>query len=155
MFLLWLRQLPPAGSGPLLQCPHLRRVGPVLLTLLFFPLVPSSYRVLRDSIYSFLWSGTPVRSELVFCMHFCVWRCVTDVSMERDVLHINLLLHHLRMSLILLLLPLLLMSNPKKILPIWILKEIFPMFYFRSFMVLSLMFKSLMHFELIFEYGLR
>ena len=29
------------------------------------------------------------------------------------------------------------------------------MFYFRSFMVLSLMFKSLMHFELIFEYGLR
>ena len=29
------------------------RAGPVLLTLLFFPVVPSSYRVLRGSIYSF------------------------------------------------------------------------------------------------------
>ena len=40
------------------------------------------------------WSGTPVRSQLVFCMHFCVWRCIPDVSMERDVLHIYLLLCH-------------------------------------------------------------
>ena len=31
----------------------LLRAGPVLLTLLFFPLVPSSYQVLRGSIYSF------------------------------------------------------------------------------------------------------
>ena len=30
--------------------PH---AGPVVLTLLFFPLVPSSYRVLRGTIYSF------------------------------------------------------------------------------------------------------
>ena len=43
--LLWI--------GPLLQFLHLLRVGPVLLTLLFFPLVPSSYRVLGGSIYSF------------------------------------------------------------------------------------------------------
>ena len=42
------------GIGPLLQFPHPLRAGPVLLTLLFFPLVPSSYRVLRGSIYSFL-----------------------------------------------------------------------------------------------------
>ena len=33
---------------------HLPRAGPVLLTLLFFPLVPSSYLVLHGSIYSFL-----------------------------------------------------------------------------------------------------
>ena len=41
------------GSWPLLQFPHLLRAGPVLLTLLFFPLVPSSYWVLRGSVYSF------------------------------------------------------------------------------------------------------
>ena len=41
------------GIRPLLQFPHPQRAGPVLLTLLFFPLVPSSYGVLRDSIYSF------------------------------------------------------------------------------------------------------
>ena len=38
---------------PLLQFPQPQRAGPVLLTLLFSPLVPSSYRVLHDSIYSF------------------------------------------------------------------------------------------------------
>ena len=32
----------------------------------------------------FHWSGTPVNPHLVFCMHFCVWRCIPDVSMERD-----------------------------------------------------------------------
>ena len=44
---------PMWGLDPLLQFPHLPRAGPVLLTLLFSPLVPSSYRVLRGSIYSF------------------------------------------------------------------------------------------------------
>ena len=44
---------PDVGIGPLLQFPHPLRVGPVLLILLFFPLVPLSYRVLRGSIYSF------------------------------------------------------------------------------------------------------
>ena len=34
---------PAVGIRPLLQFPHLLRAGPVLLTLLFFPLVPSSY----------------------------------------------------------------------------------------------------------------
>ena len=28
-------------------------------------------------------------------MNYCVWRCVPDVSMEREVLHVHLLLHHL------------------------------------------------------------
>ena len=34
---------PAVGIGPLLQFPHLPRAGPVPVTLLFFPLVPSSY----------------------------------------------------------------------------------------------------------------
>ena len=42
---------PDTRIRPLPQFPHPPRAGPVLLTLLFFPLVPSSYRV---SIYSFL-----------------------------------------------------------------------------------------------------
>ena len=44
---------PSVGIGPLPQLPHPPRAGPVLLTLLFLPLVPSSYRVLRGSICSF------------------------------------------------------------------------------------------------------
>ena len=44
---------PAVGIGPLLQFLHPRRAGPALLTLLFFPLVPLSYRVLHGSIYSF------------------------------------------------------------------------------------------------------
>ena len=44
---------PYVGIGPLLQFPHLPKAGPVLLTLLFFPLVPSFYQVLRGSIYYF------------------------------------------------------------------------------------------------------
>ena len=41
------------GIRPLLQCLHLPRAGLVLLTLLFLPLVLSSYRVLCGSMYSF------------------------------------------------------------------------------------------------------
>ena len=41
------------GIRCLFQLPHLLRAGPFLPTLLFFPLVPSSYRVLLDSLYYF------------------------------------------------------------------------------------------------------
>ena len=44
---------PSVGIGSLLLFSHPPREGLVLLTLLFFPLVPSSYRVLHNSIYSF------------------------------------------------------------------------------------------------------
>ena len=44
---------PDVGTGPLLQFAHLPRADPVLLTLLFSPLVPFSYRVLPGSVYSF------------------------------------------------------------------------------------------------------
>ena len=70
------------------------QAGPVLLTLLFCPPVPSSYRVLHSSINSFPLVSTPVCSQRMFCMHFCVWRYSPDVSMERNVLHIHLLLCH-------------------------------------------------------------
>ena len=68
------------GIRPLLQFPHPPRAGPVLLTLLFFP--PSSI-----FLPSFAWFYTPVCSQLVFCMHSCVWRCIPDVSMERCTPH--------------------------------------------------------------------
>ena len=45
---------PNVGIRPLLLFPHPPRAGPVLLTLPFSPLVPSSYWVLRGSVYSFL-----------------------------------------------------------------------------------------------------
>ena len=48
-----LDNCPAVGIGPLLQFPHPPRAGPVLLTFLFFPQVPSSYQVLHGSIYSF------------------------------------------------------------------------------------------------------
>jgi len=44
---------PDVGIRLLLQFPHPPKVGPVLLTLLFFPLIPSSYWVLRGLIFSF------------------------------------------------------------------------------------------------------
>ena len=52
MFFLWL-SCPNVGIGSLLQFPHRLRAGPVLLKLLFSPLVPSSYQVLPGSVYSF------------------------------------------------------------------------------------------------------
>ena len=96
---------PDVGIGPLLQFPHPQRIGPVLITLLFFALVPSSSWVcvvlcipFLCSCIPFLCSGTPVLFQLGFCMHFCVWRCVPNVSVGRDVLHIHLLLCHLVLS---------------------------------------------------------
>ena len=44
---------PDVGIKPLFQFPHPRREGAVLLTLLCFPLVPSSYWILCGSLYSF------------------------------------------------------------------------------------------------------
>ena len=44
---------PNVGIRPLLQFPHLLKAGPVLLTLLFFPLVPLSCQVLCGSLHYF------------------------------------------------------------------------------------------------------
>ena len=48
-----LDNCPKMGTGPLFQFLHPPRAGPVLLILLFFPLVPLSYWVLCGSIYYF------------------------------------------------------------------------------------------------------
>ena len=44
---------PGVGIGPLLQFPHPMKAGPILITLPFPPLVPSSYRVLCGPIHYF------------------------------------------------------------------------------------------------------
>ena len=44
---------PSVGIRPLLQFPHWLRAGPVLLTVLFIPLVPLSYWVLHGFVYCF------------------------------------------------------------------------------------------------------
>ena len=59
-------------------------------------------------------SGTPVGSQLVFHMHFCVWRCIPDVSVERDVLHVHLLLCQLVLSI-----PVVLNGVGSRIMPPW------------------------------------
>ena len=41
----------------------------------------------------FQWSGTPASILAVFCENCCIYRCILDTSMERDVLHVHLLLH--------------------------------------------------------------
>ena len=95
MFLFWLRLIAPPGviRPPLLQLPHWPRAGPVLLTLLspnLQFLCPTEFCMIPYILFH--QSGTPVRFQMVFCMHFCVWRCIPDISTERDVFHIHLLL---------------------------------------------------------------
>ena len=63
---------PDVGIRPPLQFPHLPRAGPVLLTLLFSPLFLHATDFCVVLYILFHWSGTPVCSQLVFCMHFCV-----------------------------------------------------------------------------------
>ena len=94
MFLLWLRQLPWRGDQTPVSVtlPTEDRSRPTNTPV--FPLVhPTKFCMVLYIL--FLWSGTPVCSQLVFSMQFCVWRCIPDISLERIVLHIHLLLHHL------------------------------------------------------------
>ena len=49
---------------------------------LIFPLVPSPTEFCVGLYSLFCWSDTPVHSQLVFCMYFCVWRCIPDVIHE-------------------------------------------------------------------------
>lgn len=48
-----------------------------------------------DLYTPFQWSGTPASSQMVFCEIFCIRRYIPDASMEKEVLHIHLLLCHL------------------------------------------------------------
>ena len=95
MFLLWLRQLPWCGdwtpaSVPL---PAEGRSSPTNTSVPPHFLCPTEFCVVLYIL--FCWLDIAVHSQLVLCMHFCVWSCFPDVSVERDALHVYLLLHHL------------------------------------------------------------
>ena len=71
----WLRKCPSVGIGPLLQFSHPPRAGPVLPTLLFFPLVPSYSRVLHGSIYPFplVRYSCPLSADALLCLKVYPW----------------------------------------------------------------------------------
>ena len=86
---------PDVGFGLLLQFPHTPRAGLILLTFLFCP-----YFLLCSSIYSLpLVRYSCLLSWCSTCT-FGFWRCISTVSMERDVLHIHILLHHFVLFLV-------------------------------------------------------
>ena len=83
MFLLWFRQLPQCGdrtpaSGP----PPARGKSTPTNTPIF---LPSSF-----VLPTFAWVYIFFSIDQVL-LHFCVWRLIPDVSMERDVFHVHLL----------------------------------------------------------------
>ena len=80
---------PDVGIRTLLQFPHPLRAGPVLLTLLFFSLVPLSYRVFCGCIHCLPPSAGVLHALL--CLKVCSW-CIHG---ERYTPHPHLLLHHL------------------------------------------------------------
>ena len=85
---------PEVGIGPLLQFPHPPRAEPVLLTLLFPPLVPSSYWVLHGSMY--FSTGQVFLSTLSRCSaRTSVSEGVFLMYLWREMYHIHLLLWHL------------------------------------------------------------
>ena len=70
------------GIRSLLQFLHPLRVGPVLLTLLFFPLAPSSYQVLHGSINCFplVRSSCPLSAGVLhasLCLKVYSW-CIRE-----------------------------------------------------------------------------
>ena len=86
---------PHVGIGPLLQLPtcwgQVQSYSHSCSSPYF--VCPTEFCVILYIL--FCWSCIPVHSQLVFCVHSCVWRCIADVSTVRDVLHVHLLLHHL------------------------------------------------------------
>ena len=65
MLILWLRPFPQCGNCTPASGPPPTRAGPVLVTLLSFPLVPSFYRVLCSSmLFS---TGQVLLSALSWC----------------------------------------------------------------------------------------
>ena len=93
-----VRQLPWCGDQTPVSIPLPAEGRFSLTNTTVFPLVPSSYQVFVVLHILFHWSGTPAHSQLMLCMHFCVIKYIPDLSVERDVLHVHLLLHHLVLS---------------------------------------------------------
>ena len=77
MFLLWLRQLPRSGDRTPASVPPPSE-GRSNKRSCFFPLVPSPYRVLHGSIYSFpmVRSSCPLSAGVLhalLCLKVCSW----------------------------------------------------------------------------------
>ena len=89
MFLLWLRQLPRCGDQtPPSVPPHAKRRSSATNTPVF---PPRSFILPSFAWFCIFFSTGQVLlfcSQLVFCMHFCVWRFIPDISLKRDVLHV-------------------------------------------------------------------
>ena len=86
---------PDVGIWSLLQVPHPPGTCLVLITLLFSPSFLHPTVICVQLYIPFQWSKAPAHSQLVFCKIFFVLRCIADASMEREVHHTHLLLHHL------------------------------------------------------------
>ena len=82
------------GSDPCLSSPISQEQIQSYSLSSFFVLLPLSYWVLHGSIYSFLVVRYSCLLSADVCKIFCIWRCIPDVSMETDVLHVHLLLCH-------------------------------------------------------------
>ena len=96
MFLLWLRQLPQCGDRTPASVPPPAEGRSSPTNTPVSPLVPSSYWVVRGCIYSFplVRHSCPLSAGVLHALLYlkvCSW-CI---QVERDVLHVHLLLHHL------------------------------------------------------------
>ena len=83
------------GIGNPLQFFHPPKKGPVLQTLLFPPLVPSSYWVFVILFILFPLVSYSCQLSAGVLQALCVWRCIPDMSRETDVLQVHLSLCHL------------------------------------------------------------
>ena len=83
-------------EGPLLQSPHPLRAGPVL-TLLFLPPVPSSYRVFRGSVYSLLLVRYSCQVS-AGVLHALVMKVYSRGMRGERCAHVHLLFCHLVLS---------------------------------------------------------
>ena len=61
----------------------------------FCPTSSHPTQLCRDLCSPFWCPRSSVSVQLVFCENCCIYRCIPDASVERDELHIFLLLHHL------------------------------------------------------------
>ena len=95
-------------------------------------------------------------------MHFCVWRCIPDVYVERDVLHVHLLLRHpVRQKLLSLIKSLfnnlfifvflfITLGDGSMRILLWFMSEsALLIFCSKSFVVSAFIFRSLIHFKFI------
>ena len=80
------------GSDPCFSSPPRAAGRSSATSTPVFPLAPCPTEFCVVLWILFRCSGTPVCSQLVFCMRYSVWSCIPDVSVERELLHIHLLL---------------------------------------------------------------